>query len=329
MDLGHRARAFLKLSRFTGVEVTAQFIRKTYEHFPEARIRCLHNLAEGIFKPAEDQYALSIWSRSAAGSDTEIYPDEFKSQKDGSWIMYYSAKNSPLESKINKSLFNCMRDKVPVLVIFTSLSKETPGGARYKILGPAVIETFNPSTRKFLVRGCNDLVVSRLVPTDNSVDSAELSIRNRLILPFYIKEDRKEYQISRDVREKAFRKIVLEEYRNLCVVCHSKFFLKLEGKDALVEAEAAHIISVEAHGPDDPRNGLSLCKRHHWAFEQGLFTITDATAVKISPSVLSAERRRFDLEEYDSAPIISPVDYICRPNEDALHWHQRNKFLKL
>ena len=326
MELKQRAQAFFRLSRLTGFEVSSHFLRKTREHFPQAKIEILHNLAEGIFKPANDKYALSIWSRSAAGKDHEIYQDLFFPQADGSWIMEYAAKDGSLDSAINQSLFSCMRDKVPLLVIVTTKPKESLGGARYKLLGPAIIENFNLESRRFLVRGCSLQVVSSITQKDQYAESEELYIRNYLILPFQLKENREKYLVSKEVREQAFRKIILDEYLCLCAVCQSKFILKQEGKEPLVEAEAAHIIPKNAKGPDDPRNGLSLCKRHHWAFDNGLFTVTDVKVVKVSPSVLSAERRRFDLEEYDTVPLIPPVNNICSPNEKALHWHQTKIF---
>lgn len=326
MDLEQRAQAFFRLSRLTGFEVSSHFLRKTREHFPHANMEVLHNLAEGIFKPANDKYALAIWSRSAAGKDHEIYHDLFYPQPDGSWIMEYSAKDGTLDSAINQSLFNCMIDNVPVLVIVTTKPKESLGGARYKLLGPAIIENFNPENRRFLVRGCSLHVISSVTRKDQYAESEELFMRNGLILPFQLKEKHEKYLISKEMREQAFRKIILDEYLYLCAVCQSKFLLKQEGKELLVEAEAAHIIPKNVKGPDDPRNGLSLCNRHHWAFDNGLFTVTDAKVVKVSPSVLSAERRRFDLEEYGTMPLIPPVNNICSPNEQALHWHQTKIF---
>ena len=326
MDLEQRAQAILKLSRFTGVNVTSDFIRNTLEHYPQAGIPRIHNLIEGIYKPAGDQYAFSIWSRSAVGQDREIYHDVFDIESDGSWTINYAAKKGSLDAVVNRSLFACMSDKVPLLVIVTARARESSEHAQYKILGPAVIESFDRASRKFFIRGCSALVVSRLVRQENNEDYAELSIRNRLIMPFQVREKRKEYLTMRNVREKAFRKIILDEYRCLCTVCQSKFILMQKQKEPLIEAEAAHIISVEDRGPDDPRNGLSLCKRHHWAFDEGLFTITDAQDIKVSPSVLSAERRLFDLEEYDGEALVPPVHEICRPNEEALHYHQKKVF---
>jgi hypothetical protein len=326
MNLGKRAQAFLALSRYTGVEVTSQFLKKTSEHFPQAGIPLIHNIVEGIYKPAGDQYAFSIYSASAAGHNREIYPDEYQIQPDGSWTMLYSAKVGRLDSAINKSLFACMKDSVPLLVIVKTKPKETPGGARYTLLGPAFVENFDPTSRRFLLRGCSDFASTQIAQQYDKGQIARLSLRSELILPFQVKETRPQYQIMKQARGEAFRNGILDEYRCLCAVCQSRFLLKQEGKMPLIEAEAAHIIPVEAEGPDDLRNGISFFKRHHWAFDNGLFTVTDGRAVKVSPAVLRAERRRFDLEEYDGELLVPPTSDACRPHEEALHWHQVNRF---
>jgi hypothetical protein len=321
-----RSHAIFELSRYTGREISSDFIRKTSEHYPAAGIPRFHNLVEGIYKPAGDKYAFCVWSRSAAGQDKEIYPDVLQPQSDGTWIMHYAAKAGDLNSAINSSLFSCMQDKVPVLVIVTSRPRSSSAPARYKLFGAAIVEDFDTNSRRFYIRGCSPLVMERSSTPETKLSSTILQIRNQLIMPFQLHEDRAKYQTIVESRKLAFRQIVLEEYRCQCVVCQSKFLLKQEGKEPLVEAEAAHIISVVEKGPDDPRNGLSLCKRHHWAFDEGLFTITDAQTLRISPSILSAERRKFDLEEYEGESIVSPASEACRPNEKALHWHQKRIF---
>jgi hypothetical protein len=326
MNLDQRAQAILDLSKFTGMDLTSHFLRETRTHFPQADIPRIHNLAEGIYKPASDKYAFCIWSRSAIGHDQEIYHDVFLPQEDGSWIMRYAAKSGPLDSAINSSLFACMEDKVPLLVIVTSSPKESPGGARYRMLGPAMIENFEPSDRRFLIRGCSHLIASQLLRTDNDVEKFDFMIRSQIIMPFQVRETRNEYMTKHEAREKAFRQIILEEYKYLCAVCQSKFFLEGYEIEPIVEAEAAHIIPVKALGPDDPRNGMSLCRRHHWSFDKGLFTINEHKEVKVSPSVLQAERLKYDLEEYEGNPIISPTHGIYQPHDEALNWHLQNVF---
>jgi len=326
MNLEQRAHAILTLSKFTGMDLASQFLRQTSTYFPQADIPRIHNLAEGIYKPASDKYAFCIWSRSATGHDHEIYPDIFLPQPDRSWIMHYAAKSGPLNSAINSSLFACMRDKVPLLVIVTSKPSESPGGARYRMLGPALIEDFEPSNRRFLVRGCSPFIAAQLIQPEKEVETADFMIRSQLIMPFLVRETRPEYLTKREARDRAFRQILLEEYNQACAVCHSKFFLKLHKIEPIIEAEASHIIPVNAQGPDDPRNGLSLCRRHHWSFDKGLFTVTENREIEVSPSVLQAERLKFDLEEYEGKLINSPAHEIYQPHEKALYWHKQNVF---
>lgn len=78
MDAEQRAKAILELARFTGVEVSADFLKNTGEHFPQAGIPRIHSLFEGIYKSAGDLYAFSVLSQSAILKEREIYPGEIK-----------------------------------------------------------------------------------------------------------------------------------------------------------------------------------------------------------------------------------------------------------
>lgn len=325
MTPDRRARALIVLARYVGLDLPSRFFRRTGEECPEAGIPVLHSLSEGIFKPADSQYALCIWSRSAGGGDREIYPDSFQDHDDGTWSFAYSAKSGSLDSAINRSLLACMRDKVLVLAITTAQPKSTRGGARYRLLGPALIHTFDPGSRRFLMLGGGVDVAAALAPVASEEELETLALRNRLILPMSVGEERARYYTSREARDRAFRQLILGEYYHLCCVCKSLFLLR-EKEQELVEAEAAHIIPVPAGGPDDPRNGLSLCKRHHWSFDQGLFTVSAALEVRISPAVRRARRQNFDLEEFEGLPIVSPAHTICAPDEQALSWHQQHVF---
>lgn len=46
-------------------------------------------------------------------------------------------------------------------------------------------------------------------------------------------------------------------------------------REGLPEVGAAHIYPKSEGGPDDPRNGIPLCKVHHWAFDCGWFSVND------------------------------------------------------
>lgn len=51
--------------------------------------------------------------------------------------------------------------------------------------------------------------------------------------------------------------------------------MKLINGGGRAEAEAAHIRSVEANGPDIVSNGLALSGTAHWMFDRGLLSLTD------------------------------------------------------
>lgn len=90
----------------------------------------------------------------------------------------------------------------------------------------------------------------------------------------------------------------------------------------LVELEAAHIVAVSEHGPDEVRNGLSLCVRHHWAFDHGVFTLTDDHEVM---SFLDGADPHGELA--DGAAILVPDGAGQRPHRWYLG-HHREKWTR-
>ena len=90
----------------------------------------------------------------------------------------------------------------------------------------------------------------------------------------FVEEENITYTVSAPRRDEAFRHIVLGAYDFTCAACEMKFRL-----GNLIEATAAHIVPKRKGGTDDPRNGLALCRTHHWAFDVGLFSNTFAISM--------------------------------------------------
>ena len=127
--------------------------------------------------------------------------------------------------------------------------------------------------------------------------------------------------MSRQKRDAAFAEIVLENYGYTCAVTGLKFHSAEH-----TEAHGAHIISKEERGTDDPRNGLALSRSVHWAFDRGIFTISDQYEVIINPKVRSASIANFPLIEMDRRKIGLPKDDYYRPHSEALAWHKCEVF---
>jgi len=120
-------------------------------------------------------------------------------------------------------------------------------------------------------------------------------------------------QVRRRIRDRAFSSIVISAYETRCAACGEPL-----RKGTLSELEAAHIRPVEQNGPDDPRNGLSLCRRHHWALDHGFFTLSDAAVVEWLAPVKDPHN-----EVTDGLQLAMPKLDVWRPHPEYLGWHRR------
>lgn len=84
---------------------------------------------------------------------------------------------------------------------------------------------------------------------------------------------------TRAARRAAFRYEVRQAYAGRCAMCGSK----LHCPNGKLEGQAAHIYPKEKHGADDVRNGLFLCRLHHWAFDVGWLSISDELKIISRP----------------------------------------------
>jgi putative restriction endonuclease len=99
-------------------------------------------------------------------------------------------------------------------------------------------------------------------------------------VPFVLDEARERISaiVSRVVRDRVFRRVVLRAYDERCAVTE----LKLINGGGRAEVEAAHIRPVEANGPDLVSNGLALSGTAHWMFDRGLISLHDDMRILVS-----------------------------------------------
>ncbi|WP_339105769.1 HNH endonuclease [Haloterrigena salinisoli] len=92
---------------------------------------------------------------------------------------------------------------------------------------------------------------------------------------------------QRRVRSSAFAKRVRDAYDQRCAICGTS----RESPAGTVDIEAAHVYPKRENGRDHVRNGLALCRLHHWAFDAGWLAVTDDYRVLVAD--------RPDLEGYE------------------------------
>ena len=280
----------------------------------------LRSPGEGIFKPQWATHALSIASMLSSP-----YTDQITFLEDRSWLMAYSPKSGGLDIIANVALLNCMEDHEPVLVLRQRSDKRSRSGSTYLIAGLGQIEGYDAQKDVFQLRGLHVDEVTRYVYGQNDLadDLVETAVRLEALENWtpVVQEERAIYQVNRLKRDAAFRDVVLGNYGYTCAVTGLCF-----QHGSHIEAEAAHIIGREAHGPDDPRNGLALCRTAHWAFDHGIFTLSDDYEVRIHDRARDRNQRLALIFEADGKEILLPNEGIYKPHPDALAWHREQRF---
>lgn len=140
--------------------------------------------------------------------------------------------------------------------------------------------------------------------------------------PFVYEQERERVSqlTSRLVRDRVFRRIVLQAYDQRCAITG----LKLINGGGRAEVEAAHIRPVEANGPDTLTNGMALSGTMHWMFDRGLISLSDELDILVSRQVNDPDGVRAMFNRTGKA--IVPRRPSQRPHPRFLEWHRENRF---
>lgn len=315
-DLAERLRIFRAIAPQFGKVLPAFFFQKTSQVVPG--IDRVHNLIEGIYKPAGSVYPLSVASMLKSP-----YRDQVHYNSDRTWWIHYSPKAGGMDMAVNAGLIRCMTDHQPLLVLRQELDKTSAKGAHHRLLGLGFVEDFDPKADLFRIRGLEWSEATALLGLSLTDDLVETALRLESLEQWapFVAENQAIYQVSREKRDAAFKGIVLANYSHTCAVTGLCFSSK-----RYTEAHGAHIIGKEVRGTDDPRNGIALSRSVHWAFDKGMFTISDQYEVVINPKVRSASIANFPLFEMDRRKITLPKDAHYHPHLEALAWHKTEVF---
>jgi putative restriction endonuclease len=116
---------------------------------------------------------------------------------------------------------------------------------------------------------------------DVSVDQPDLARLHDRQVPFVGPVDRATVLTQRKVRDRQFRKRVLDAYQSSCALTG----MRLINGGGRAETQAAHIMSVDAGGPDMVVNGIALSGTVHWMFDRGLISLSDTGQILLSNKI--------------------------------------------
>lgn len=149
------------------------------------------------------------------------------------------------------------------------------------------------------------------------IDDALVEMEQRQAAPFDPFDASLVYQpaTKRIARSRAFRKAVVAAYDGKCAICGGGVSLP----DGRTEIEAAHVIPRGSAGADDVRNGLALCRLHHWAFDNLLIGITPSRAVVCSSAVTAVPHNAV-LFAISGVSLRTPTNPSLALDDYALSW---------
>lgn len=134
--------------------------------------------------------------------------------------------------------------------------------------------------------------------------------------PFLGPVPRETVLTSRKVRDRQFRKRVLDAYECRCALTG----MRLINGGGRAEVQAAHIMSVKADGPDVETNGIALSGTVHWMFDRGLISLSDRGDVLLSDRI--EDRASVERLIYPDRRARLPDSASLQPHRRYLQWHR-------
>jgi predicted restriction endonuclease len=87
------------------------------------------------------------------------------------------------------------------------------------------------------------------------------------------------------------------------------------------EVQSAHIYPKSEDGSDDIRNGLCLCRRHHWTLDVGWISLSDDHTVLVHPNLPEDEEYEF-IRRFAGKRILLPLDERFAPDPMFMRAHR-------
>lgn len=137
---------------------------------------------------------------------------------------------------------------------------------------------------------------------------------------FEVERERTNFSVSRIVRDRVFRRVVLGAYDQRCAVTG----LRLINGRGRAEVDAAHIRPVEKNGPDIVSNGIALSGTAHWMFDRGLIGLADDLKILVSRQANDQDGIRSLINK--SGFVLQPARPADRPHPHFLEWHRTHCF---
>jgi putative restriction endonuclease len=172
-------------------------------------------------------------------------------------------------------------------------------------------------------RQFRDAIIDRYFPSHRdkllaiAEDEQEIGIYERAMEERIDGGSRGLPQVKETVRDTAFGRTVRKAYDYRCAACGIRVVL-----DDIYIVDAAHLIPFAESHDDDPRNGIALCKNHHWSMDRALIAPGDDLLWHVSSMLDDRIEGQRDLIVLRNRTVLVPTNQRYYPRQDALRWRQ-------
>lgn len=149
-----------------------------------------------------------------------------------------------------------------------------------------------------------------------------VSANNQIIIPYEVQKQTskflgsltaQEIQLGAQLFKRAgFRDWILTLYNNKCAITG-----EVIKAGEFINLEAAHIKPEAHNGTHLPSNGIALSRDLHWAFDKGLFTLSNDYRVIVHEGVKNSF-----LNSFNSKRISTPEIKIYQPHVSYVEYHR-------
>ncbi|MCD4675710.1 MAG: HNH endonuclease, partial [Desulfobacula sp.] len=148
--------------------------------------------------------------------------------------------------------------------------------------------------------------IQHIVEEEKEITGYETILKGE---PGKIKETKSTY------RSTAFARTIREIYDYRCAACGLRLHL-----NGLVIIDAAHLIPFSQSQDDDPRNGIALCKNHHWAMDKFLIVPGIDNLWHVSPELDDRIEGCKEIISLNRRKILLPQNEKYYPKPESLSW---------
>jgi len=169
----------------------------------------------------------------------------------------------------------------------------------------------------------NQKDIKELIATNERFQKDDDEKENSINLLNQQQKQPKSYLRESPVRDAFFRKAVVHSYNYKCAFCGMKVTMSIEQNIV----DGAHIKPFAKFYDNRIDNGISLCKNHHWAFDKGLFTVSDDYKIIVSNNFQEESPNSQPIKEFNGNQLWLPNEEESFPRIEALQWHHKNVFI--